>query len=75
MSDTPRFIVDQRGHDCFAVLGKNPDAGKDCVSYRGQYLTLCTMDGRAEAVLVADALNAFSAAQAWPECSADRAVA
>lgn len=63
---TPRFFVDERGPDAFAVLGPNPDRGKRGVSYAGRYLTICTTDGRGEADLIAAALNAHPAAQAWP---------
>lgn len=66
MSHSPRFVVEQRSPDFFAVLGPNPDFGKSCVPYAGEYLTLCTMDGRDEAELVAAALNAFPAARGWP---------
>lgn len=66
MSSSPRFIVERRSEFNFAVLGPNPDFGKSCVSYAGQYLTVCTMDGRDEADLVAAALNAFPASRGWP---------
>lgn len=52
------YIVKERGQDNFAVLGPNPDHGKDCVSYSGQYLTVCTTDGREDAEMIASALNA-----------------
>lgn len=66
MSTSPRFLVEQRSEFFFAVLGPNPDFGKIGVSYAGEHLTVCTMDGRDEAELVAAALNAFPAAKGWP---------
>lgn len=66
MSSSPRFVVEQHSEFCFAVLGPNPDFGKPCASYTGEYLTVCTMDGSDEADLVAAALNAFPAARGWP---------
>lgn len=63
---SPLFVIEQRSEFCFAVLGPSPDAGKRGVSYAGQYLTVCTTDGRAEAKLIADALNVYPAtAQRW----------
>lgn len=67
MSNFPRFIIEQRSEFCFAVLGPNPDFGKTCVSYAGEYLTVCTTDGRNEAGLIASALNAFAPARGWPD--------
>lgn len=62
----PAFIIEQREEFRFAVLGPNPDAGKSCVSYAGDYLTVCQTDGRDEAQLIADALNAYPAsARRW----------
>jgi hypothetical protein len=61
-----RFKVEQRDQFHFAVLGPNPDAGKTNVSYSGNFLTVCTMDGLDEANMVAAALNAYAPAQNWP---------
>lgn len=66
MPQSPRFIIEQLGSDRFAVLGPNPDHNKRGACYAGEHLTVCTMDGREEAELVAAALNAFPAARAWP---------
>lgn len=52
------YSVEKRSEFCFAVLGKNLDAGKDGVSYSGEHLTICTTDGRAEADQIAAALTA-----------------
>lgn len=62
----PRFIVEQRSPDHFAVLRPNPDHNKPGVCYAGEHLTVCTMDGRGEAEMVAAALNAYAPAQRWP---------
>lgn len=63
MALSPKFIIEQRAEYRFAVLGPNPDAGKRGVSYSGDYLTVCTTDGRDEAQLIADALNFYPAAE------------
>lgn len=63
MSKSPAYIIEQRGPDCFAVLGPNPDAGKIGVSYSGDHLTICTTDGRDDAMMIAKALNLYGALQ------------
>lgn len=75
MSNSPHFIIEQRGPDYFAVLGPNPDFGKADVSYAGEHLTVCTMGGRGEAKLVAAALNAFAPARGWPDIESALAAA
>lgn len=63
MSNSPAYLIEQRSEFCFAVLGPNADFGKPCVSYAGQYLTVCVTDGRDDAVMIAKALNLFGALQ------------
>jgi hypothetical protein len=55
------FTVEQRSEYCFAVLGPNPDAGKEGVCYAGANLTICTTDGAEDAALIACALNLHAA--------------
>jgi hypothetical protein len=57
MSNPPAYIIEQRGPDCFAVLGPN----KPSVFYAGEYLTICTTDGRDDAEMIAKALNLYGA--------------
>lgn len=63
MSQFPAYIIEQRGPDCFAVLGPNPDHGKRGVCYAGEHLTICTTDGRADTEMIAKALNLYGALQ------------
>lgn len=63
MDNSPAYLVEQRSQDCFAVLGPNPDHGKRGVSYAGEHLTICTTDGRDDAVMIAKALNLYGALQ------------
>lgn len=60
---TPQIVytVEQRDEFCFAVLGPNPDAGKQGVCYSGDLLTVCTTDGADDAALIASALNLHAA--------------
>jgi hypothetical protein len=53
------YTVSTRSEFNFAVLGPNPDAGKDCVPYAGKQLTICITDGKDDAELIAAALNAY----------------
>jgi hypothetical protein len=57
-------IVEKRGDYHFAVLGPNPDAGKQGVCYSGDYFTICTTDGPDEAKKIAKALNILAAIEA-----------
>lgn len=61
MSEQVVYLVEQRSEFCFAVLGPNPDAGKEGVCYTGKYLTVCTTDGAEDAALIASALNLHAA--------------
>lgn len=61
------FKTEQRGQYRFAVLGRNPDAGKQGVSYSGSYLTVCITDGAEDAEMIAAALNAYPPAQAYAQ--------
>lgn len=60
-------VVEKRGDYHFAVLGPNPDAGKEGVCYSGNYFTICTTDGLEEAKKIARALNVLDATAALSE--------
>ena len=60
-------VVEKRGEFHFAVLGPNPDHGKQGVCYSGEYFTVCTTDGPDEAKRIAKALNLLAMVDALSE--------
>lgn len=63
-----QYKVEQLAPFHFAVLGPNPEFGKEGVSYSSEYLTVCTTDGQDDADMIAAALNLL----AWTTKEASR---
>jgi len=62
-----RHVVEQRSEFHFAVLGPNPDRGKEGVCYSGEYFTVCITDGLEEAKRIAKGLDLLNMIDALSE--------